>query len=62
MKILLEIKVEDELVEKTGYSIDEFADLSKELLKSYWFDEGIKLKDGTDDTDEKKNAIINIYK
>ena len=54
--------MDDELVDKTGYNIDEFADLSKEVLKSYWFDEGIKLKDGTDDTDENKNAIINIYK
>ena len=62
MRILLEIKIDDELVDKTGYNIDEFADLSKEVLKSYWFDEGIKLKDGTDDTDETKNAIINIYK
>ena len=62
MRILLEIKIDDDLVDKTGYNIDEFADLSKEVLKSYWFDEGIKLKDGTDETDEKKNAIINVYK
>ena len=62
MRILLEIKIDDERVDRSWYNIDEFADLSKEVLKSYWFDEGIKLKDGTDDTDEKKNAIINIYK
>lgn len=65
MRILFEVKVPDEKLENSGYSIDEFADLTKRIIKGYWYDEGIVLNVPEDEKkteEELGGCVINIYK
>lgn len=50
MRVLFDLRIDDNNL--NGYTKEEIVDTTKDLIKKYWYDEGIVLKE-----DDSSNSI-----
>ena len=56
MRALFEIKISDSVLQKHGYTQEDVVELTKKMIDSYWFDEGIDFDDEND-----SETCLNVY-